>query len=319
MAVGAAELDGLAIDLDDLMIDADGANTHAGGDLFLIGQQSELIQVGLFGVPQLGLIDLEGDLAVRGLGPGDGFTGKGEHGCDLGRTDGLQVHGHGAVQLGLHEEIADVFLGTGQQVHIAEDAAHAELILVLGIGSGGPLEDQHADVVIAIDELFGDVKLGGGVRHGGEADVSAVDPYEVGRIHTFKIQVIGHAGDLIHGELAHIQGAGVLIGNIGRVIGDGVADVGILMVIIAVHLPHGRHLHGHQVGAGFDHAFLKIGNAVKEAEAPGAGEHGHAVGSGALQNVGGLGRKVGDVVRAVFFRTFVQKVRIFQISLEIHK
>ena len=47
----------------------------------------------------------------------------------------------------MYKIIAQVALRAVQQVHIAEDARHAQLILVLQVGSVTPLQHQNRDVV----------------------------------------------------------------------------------------------------------------------------------------------------------------------------
>ena len=166
--------------------------------------------------------------------------------------------------------------------------------------------------------MAGDIEFRSGVRHAGETGICAVDPDKECGIHAFKVQVIHHPGDLVQVQALDIQRTGVLVRHKGRIIGDGVADIGILMRIVAVGLPDRRHRHGHKFGFLQQRVFFQPLNALIKMKVPVAGKRRHAVGIqpglNALRPVG----KVGNDIRTVGLRALVKELRIFQISFKIH-
>ena len=320
VAVRAAELDLRAVELDDLVFDGDGAQADAGGDLLLVGQQRQLVEVGGLGVPQVRVGDVDCDGVVFRDAGGDGRALIGEHITHVGLAGHVQRNadaGVAAGDVGDDGEVAHVVFGALEQVDVAEDAAHAQLVLILGIGAAGPLEHQHVDAVVAVEEVLCDVELAGGVRHAGKAHVGAVDPDEVGGVHALKVQVIGAALALAQREVALVHGAGVVVGHKGRVVGDGVAHVGVLVGVVPIGLPDGGHRHALHLHLALP-ARLERRRVFKPAEVPFAREHCDAVGIQAMAHVGWLVGKVGDVAGAVFLHALVQQVGVFQISLVIH-
>ena len=90
VAVRAAELDGRAVELDDLIFDGYGAQADAGGDLLPVGQQRQLVEVGGLGVPQVRVWDVDCDGVVfRGAG-GDSFSAVGQHIAHVGLAGHVQ-------------------------------------------------------------------------------------------------------------------------------------------------------------------------------------------------------------------------------------
>ena len=320
VAVRAAELDGRAVELDHPVFDVHGAQADAGGDLLLIGQQRQLVEVGGLGVPKVRVGDVDFNIVVYRNARCDGFTAVGQHIAHVGLADHFERNadtGGAAGDVGRDGEVADVVLGALKQVDVAEYAAHAQLVLILGVGAARPLEHQHVDAVVAVDEVLGDVELAGGVRHAGEADVSAVDPDKVGGVHALKVQVIGTALALAQREVALVHAAGVVVGHKGRVVGDGVAHVGVLVGIAAVGLPDGGHRHALHRDLALT-ARLERGGVLKPAEVPVAREHRDAVGVQTMAHVGGLMSEVGDVAGAVFLHALVQQFGVLQIGLVVH-
>ena len=140
-------------------------------------------------------------LATRQLGPGHLHPiGVGQQSLDVKGGIGLarhagriQVQGHPGmthvlVQLGVDEPVAQTRLGPTQDVDIAEDATHAELVLVLQIAAVAPLEHQNGQLVVARPQVVGHIELAGGVRDLAVADQIPVDPEVEAGIHTLEIE-----------------------------------------------------------------------------------------------------------------------------------
>ena len=67
---------------------------------------------------------------------------------------------------------------------------------------------------------------------------------------TLKIQKCARgSGILLVGEVVEVSAAGVLFGNIRRISGERIADVGVLVVVVAVVLPYAGHRDGIESGS----------------------------------------------------------------------
>ena len=64
------------------------------------------------------------------------------------------------IQRGRKNVVADIDLRRGNQIDITIDSAHVEHVLSFQIGTVRPTEDLHADVVLALANEGGEVKLG---------------------------------------------------------------------------------------------------------------------------------------------------------------
>ena len=66
---------------------------------------------------------------------------------------------------------------------------------------------------------------------------------------TLKIQKCARgSGIFLVGEVAEVSAAGIFFGNIRRISGERIADVGVLVVVVAVVLPHTGHRDGIKIG-----------------------------------------------------------------------
>ena len=253
VAVDAPELDGHPVEVHHPVLDLHLPQAHLLGDDLPRGPQGEGVLGGGFRVPQHRVIQLKHQrLPLGALGLAHLFPAGGEEGgLHLGPAGKLQLHRDGGVgevrgEALFYKVIPDVLLGPQQQVHVPENAAHAQLVLVLQVGAVAPLEHQHRQGVVPGGEEAADLKLGGSVGHLAVSHKLPVDPQVEAGIHPLKVQVdlVGFQGFLRHVQVADIQPARVFLGNIGRVKGDGVADVGVLVAAIAVVLPTGGHGDG---------------------------------------------------------------------------
>ena len=82
-----------------------------------------------------------------------------------------------AVEIVLRDEdILDVLLGTGIEIHLAGYTREAPEVLVLQIRAVAPAHHLHGDEVLAFLQVLGDVELGSHLRVLRVAHVLAVDP-----------------------------------------------------------------------------------------------------------------------------------------------
>ena len=73
-------------------------------------------------------------------------------------------------------------------------------------------------------------------------DKLTVEPDVEAGGNTLKIQKCARgSGILLVGEVVEVSAAGVLFGNIRRISGERIADVGVLVVVVAVVLPYAGH------------------------------------------------------------------------------
>jgi hypothetical protein len=91
-------------------------------------------------------------------------------------------------------------------------------------------------------DIVGHLKLTRRVGYLAVADKLPVDPDIIAGVDALKDEVFAHVGAvLLHDEIPDVCAGGIFERDIGRVVGEGVLHVGILMAIIAVALPDGRH------------------------------------------------------------------------------
>ena len=79
--------------------------------------------------------------------------------------------------------------GTAQQVNVPENAAGADLVLILQVGAVAPLEHRHRQHVDPGGDQGGNVKLAVAVRHLAVTRQVPVDPHEKEGVHAVKVQI----------------------------------------------------------------------------------------------------------------------------------
>lgn len=248
------------------------------------------------------------------------------------RADGLVIRA--VFDVRVHKIVADHPLGTREQIDIAEDAAHAQFVLVFEIAAVTPFEHEHHERVFAGRDVLGHVEFARGMRDLRIADELAVEPHIETAVHALEVEV-GARGGFARCvvECAAVDGAGVVRGHVRRVERERVARVRVLVVVVAVHLPHARHGQCGVVGAGVEvhveeargvggvrggDLRVQIVDAAVVAELPVAAEQLQAVGVEAVveRRVGGARR--GDEVRAVRLAAHMQRVEILIIPRNEH-
>ncbi|SCQ81911.1 Hypothetical protein PFR_JS23_2068 [Propionibacterium freudenreichii] len=255
MAVDAPQRHRAVVEAQDHVVDRDLSQTHLVGDDLVWHLQQQGVQLRVLGVPQAWPVDVEFD----GVAVPAGVVGLGQHtaghrraicaeqrGPGLDRAThvgGTQAHrGAGLVDLGSGEVVEQVTGRAVDEVNVAEDAAGAELVLVLEVGAVTPLEHQHRHVVGALHERLGDIELARGVADLAVTDVVPVHPHVEAGVDALEDQRrVGRrrVGVVIEG--GPVGAAGVVHGDVGRVQRDRVAHVGVLVSVVALMLPSTRN------------------------------------------------------------------------------
>ena len=284
MAVHPPELDGRAVEEHHAVLHLNLPQAHLLLDYLVAGGEDQGVLAGVLGVPERGVLQLKAEGAPAPLEGGaarQGVVWIQQGGGEGDLPLGLQLHGHlglGEV-LGkalLHEEIPEESGGALQQVHVPEDAAHAQLVLVLQIAAVAPLEHQRGESVgpVAVEES-GDLELGGAVRDLAIAHESAVHPQVEAGVHALEVQEIPGVLPLVQAQGELVDAAGVLLWHIGGGHGDGVADVCVHMTAPAHALPAAGHRDGgHGAGVQAQKAGLvyRVQEGVEIPEGPFAAE-----------------------------------------------
>ena len=328
VAVDAPELDGLAVDQNHAVFNADIAHTHGLGNDFAAAGEHKGIQAGIFGAPEAHIVHTDVDGAAVGAAAGNGVA----HGIVQ-----LVVHRRVAVfiihfnvhadvaggvalgKLGMYKIIPDMARVAAQDVYVAEDAGHAQLVLILKIAAVAPLQHQYAEGVLALMDEFGNIEFTGGMGNLAVAHKAAVQPQIETGVHAFKHDALAAGALVLPVEAAHIQAAGILRRHMGRIISKGEADICILMTIPSVHLPYGRHrnlIPGDFADKGevifivmrLHDALRQIQHTVKIAEGPCAVQGVKSIRSSPIPFNGklfaGKGHEIGSVRQGVYMQGF---------------
>ena len=216
----------------------------------------------------------------------------------------------------LYKEIPQKTVGPGDQGNVPENAAHSQLILVLQVSAVTPLEYQHGQSVIALPQQLGDLKFRGAVGNLAVPGKFPVDPEIQTGIHPFKVQKpsaafsIGKAA-LLQVKMTDIEAAGIFLRHIGRVAGNGVIYIGVLVPAIAVVLPaggHGDRIHFLLVKKDALFRIHRVLIAFKVVEAPGPVQGKHPGGQALLRffNI-----REGNVIASVWGGSHMENVGVF--------
>ena len=138
--------------------------------------------------------------------------------------------------------VADAVDGPFQNIDVPEDAREAELVLILQIGAVAPLENQNGKQIRALLKKVRHIELRRVVGDLAVAHVGPVEPDVEAGIHAFKIQE--RAGCIrvpVPGKAVQVGAAGIVLGDVGRIEGKRVADVGVLGAVVASQLPAEGH------------------------------------------------------------------------------
>ena len=212
--------------------------------------------------------------------------------------------------------IGNVLFLPQQQVHIAENAGHPEFVLVFKIAAVAPFHHQHRQHIVAGFDKFGHIKFIRRMGHLAVSDKVTVHPYIVGGVHPLKAEVYPTFG--LHPqqlERAQIRAAGVVHRHIRRVVGKRILDVHILVVVVAVHLPHRRHRQSGKADGGVGRLkkwHVHAAHTVEIAELPPAVQRNKAVGAVAPPGASVPRGHIGDEIGARGQRAPVQYLHVFK-------
>ena len=285
VAVDAAELDVLSVKQNHLIADLHSPEAHRLHDDLACAAQQQGIELRFLRVPEDGLFQLHVDAALRFARRDFLTVGRYQRPGHHARLHPLNLYpqtGRSIVirQVGMHKVIADAAFCAAQQIHIADDAGEAELVLILKVAAVAPLHDHHIQGVFAVHHRVGNVKLAGGVGHLTVTHKAAVHIDIVTGVHALKVEHALFSRLLPPGKNAPIEAAWIFMGNMRRVAGEGIARVRILAAVITVQLPHARHRHGIGIQCRIKNRFRHVDLAFKKAELPLTGKQRHALGIG---------------------------------------
>ena len=118
-------------------------------------------------------------------------------------------------------------------MYVAENAAGAELILILQVRAVAPFQHQYGKTVRAGVNEVGDIELSGGVGDLAVANVRAIEPHIEAGIHTLEREIrAGCLGVRCIVKIPNVGAARVVLGNMRRIERDRVAHVSVLVVVI---------------------------------------------------------------------------------------
>ena len=258
VAVDAPELNGVAVQVHLIIFNVNLTEAPAVNDDLIGTLQNQGVQVRLFGIPELGFADVQHCLV------GEGAACFHCLGCALGDQLTLcviQLDGNGDDLLGEleadpqgcfitfqvvgNEVVPDVGFRAIQDVHIPEDAGGPELILVFQVAAVAPFQNQNCQGVLTVHNLIGDIELGSGVGNLVVAQVLAVEPCVQAGVYTFKVQVSARCVLIpLVLELGDVAAAGVFVGYVRGICGEGIADVGVVVLVVTVVLPDAGYRDG---------------------------------------------------------------------------
>ena len=279
VAVHTLEKHSLAVDVNLAAAYFDVAETvfRAEGHLIvavgILHHHVEGIEVGVLIAPELHIGHVEGDVEMPAFHRAEGVLSF-FHQLALGivepYSEGLlllqsiavvdfKLHveagpGEVVVEVGRQHVVAYRFQRHVVEADIAEDAAHAEHVLAFEVRAVAPPEHLYAETVVAMAEMFGEVKLMQVVRPLGIAHVFTVEPYEGGGIDAVEADegaaTLPRFGE---GEVADIGAHGIdavvctavvetRTGiDEGRSIAMGVLHVAVDGFVVALHFPVRRN------------------------------------------------------------------------------
>ncbi len=223
-------------------------DAHLFRDHLVLRLQHQGIQIRFFAVPQARISDNEFRIS---------FIHKVSHRLpvliinrSLHRDHFIQVFcpdahkGLAAFYPGIDKVVVNALLGPFHQVHIPENAAHAEFVLIFQVASVAPFQDQHPEKILPFPDLVGHIKLTECVGNLAVAHIFSVKPHIKAGIHPFKFQKRpGCFFLLLIGKGMDIGAAGIILGHIGGIHGKRIPEIGILVAVMAIVLPHTGNRH----------------------------------------------------------------------------
>ena len=210
-----------------------------------------------------------------------------------------------------------------EQVDVAEDPADAELVLIFQVAAVAPLEYKDGQAVGARLDDLGDVELGGGVRDLAVADVLAVEPHVEAGVDAFEGEM--RARGVFTGrvlELVDVRAARIVLRDERRIEREGVADVRVLVVVVALVLPRARHRHTIETARGevaLVEVVPKLVDALEVPERPLTVQQLQTIGGVTSLRTGVERRGTRDVVGTCRERVLVQNGQVLVVPGHDHR
>ena len=207
--------------------------------------------------------------------------------------------------------------GTKQQIDVAENTGHAELVLILEIGRRAPFEHENSQRIFPFMDQLCHIKLACGMGDLTIARARAVHPDIEEAVHALKIEIYP-ARKLLprQGKYRTVCAAGIFRRHMRRIEGDGITDIHVLMAVQSLHLPAGRHRHRRiaaVVEAGLREILRHSGNARVQLHAPDAAEQQESLRLLPRQ-IGPLAGSQRNKIRAVRLRPLMQSGQVFKLK-----
>ena len=137
----------------------------------------------------------------------------------------------GRIQYRMRAVVSDMGLGTRDHIDLTEDAGHAKLVLILQIAAHTPLQDEDGQAIDTRLRVGCDVEFRRGVRDLAEADKFAVYPDVEVTVDAFEIQIAAAPGLFFRQvEVGQIGATRILLGDIRRIVGEGITNIRVLVV-----------------------------------------------------------------------------------------
>ena len=134
-----------------------------------------------------------------------------------------------AVDVGSDEIVLDALFRSVQQVDITENAVHAEHILIFHVTAIAPFQHEDRQMVGAVLQKLRYIELACGMGDLTVPDKLTVEPDIEAGGNALEVQKCTRgSGILLVGEVVEVSAAGVLFGNIRRISGKWITDVGVL-------------------------------------------------------------------------------------------
>ena len=133
------------------------------------------------------------------------------------------------MDVGGDEIVLDALFRSVQQVDITENAVHAEHILIFHVTAIAPFQHEDRQMVGAVLQKLRYIELACGMGDLTVPDKLTVEPDIEAGGNALEVQKCTRgSGILLVGEVVEVSAAGVLFGNIRRISGKWITDVGVL-------------------------------------------------------------------------------------------
>ena len=193
MAVDTASLDRFSVQKADSVLYLKAAHRSIEQNDFVADGQPEFIKLGLFIVPENGRIDAYAEFFAADAFGHSNSVRRDELIFYIARCAELRFNAKfGRIKIigdiAFDKDVIKSLFSAREQIDLAENSRESEAILILKISAGAPLDNQHAEGVLAADREVRDVKFARAVRDLAEADELSVEPDIEAGIHALEIQ-----------------------------------------------------------------------------------------------------------------------------------